>query len=528
MFAGLGAYAPPQPHATKPDHKTPGHQNTTPLNVVVTTKTTPVAKTTTSKATVTVTTASPTTFKPTPNPRVNKTVCYDYIGCFDNFPPFDNANLDLPKSPEYIGTRFLLFTRLNRNNSDFQLLNYTIEDSVSSSHFNPKVPTKFILHGFSQNGTTSWVLGIKDEFLKSWDMNIVVVDWGNGAKFPDYPQAVANTRVVATEMRLIVEMMLKDGAKLSDVHFLGHSLGAHTSGYTGFLLSGQVGRISGMDPAEPNYGHLAEVVRLDKSDAKFIDITHTNGAPIFSGGAGSKQQMGHVDFYVNGGEKQPGCHNGIGGALTSLLSGGNLIKAVACSHSRSHNIYWESINTPCPFTSYPCRSYDEFEKGNCLTCGKQGCSQMGYYSDQYQARGKLYLNTRAQSKYCGYNYNVKLTMGSSLKDTSGKVQIELIGTFGSSGKIDATGSGNTDLKKSMTYSHVVVSPVEVGDIRAIIIKYIKKTGFWFGSGEDQAVFDKVFVKSGESGDNFVFCLNGKTLTHNKAVRVAHTQRSTCT
>ena len=82
--------------------------------------------------------------------------------------------------------------------------------------------------------------------LFQWDMNVVVVDWGNGAKFPDYAEAVANTRVVATQMRLIVEMMIRRGVKLADIHFLGHSLGAHASGYTGFLLSGNIGRISGM------------------------------------------------------------------------------------------------------------------------------------------------------------------------------------------------------------------------------------------------------------------------------------------
>lgn len=41
-----------------------------------------------------------TTSKP-----VNRTkqVCYEHVGCFSNAPPFDNADLVLPKSPKTIG-----------------------------------------------------------------------------------------------------------------------------------------------------------------------------------------------------------------------------------------------------------------------------------------------------------------------------------------------------------------------------------------------------------------------------------------
>ena len=70
--------------------------------------------------------------------------------------------------------------------------------------------------------------------------------WGPGATFPDYDQAVANTRMVGTQMRLIIDMMVDHArARLSDIHLIGHSLGAHTAGFTGWLLHGQLGRITG-------------------------------------------------------------------------------------------------------------------------------------------------------------------------------------------------------------------------------------------------------------------------------------------
>lgn len=78
----------------------------------------------------------------------------------------------------------------------------------------------------------------------------------------------------------------------------------------------------GLDPAEPSYENLADVLRLDKTDAIFVDVIHTNGAPLLSGGAGLMEVSGHVDFYVNGGEEQPGCKGGISGIFSGLFSGG--------------------------------------------------------------------------------------------------------------------------------------------------------------------------------------------------------------
>jgi hypothetical protein len=41
---------------------------------------------------------------------------------------------------------------------------------------------------------------------------------------------------------------------------------------------------------------------LDKSDALFVDVLHTN-----AGMKGKYLPLGHVDFYANNGALQPGC-----------------------------------------------------------------------------------------------------------------------------------------------------------------------------------------------------------------------------
>lgn len=39
-----------------------------------------------------------------------------------------------------------------------------------------------------------------------------------------------------------------------------------------------------MDPAEPHFADTQAIVRLDTSDAHFVDIIHTNAKPFISGG----------------------------------------------------------------------------------------------------------------------------------------------------------------------------------------------------------------------------------------------------
>lgn len=58
-----------------------------------------------------------------------------------------------------------------------------------------------------------------------------------------------------------------------------------------------------MDPARPLIDRYAtKYFRLTKDDAYHVQIIHTN-----SGFLGEENQVGHVDFCVNGGMRQPGC-----------------------------------------------------------------------------------------------------------------------------------------------------------------------------------------------------------------------------
>ena len=65
----------------------------------------------------------------------------------------------------------------------------------------------------------------------------------------------------------------------------------------------------GLDPGEGPFKLNETDTRLDISDADFVDIIHTNGGNFINGEIAFIEPIGHLDFYVNGGHKQPGCQD---------------------------------------------------------------------------------------------------------------------------------------------------------------------------------------------------------------------------
>lgn len=62
-----------------------------------------------------------------------------------------------------------------------------------------------------------------------------------------------------------------------------------------------------MIAAEPFFANTETIVRLDQTDAKYVDVIHSDISYFTQGGFGLKQKIGNVDFYPNGGHSQPGC-----------------------------------------------------------------------------------------------------------------------------------------------------------------------------------------------------------------------------
>lgn len=115
------------------------------------------------------------------------------------------------------------------------------------------------------------------------------------------------------------------------------------------------------------YHGMDSLVRLDSSDADFVDAIHTDGMEHILLGEGIPDPSGHIDFFVNGGKHQPGCQaHEQGQELISTIQKYGWREAVSlltsCEHSRSTKLFLESINSKCKFTAHRCTSYERFKQ----------------------------------------------------------------------------------------------------------------------------------------------------------------------
>lgn len=198
---------------------------------------------------------------------------------------------------------FQLFTRSNPDT-------YTplVIGELAGIPIDTSKPFKFIIHGYTDSASRTWVKEMKNAFLENSDCNVIAVDWSVPA-MSLYNLSAAYSRGVAEYVaQLIIELCERYGASYANMHLVGHSLGAHASGFAGKYVfnneSEKVGRITGMDPAGPLFTGKESSERLSEEDASFVDVIHSDGNKF-----GYYAAIGHIDFYPNGGIAfQPGCY----------------------------------------------------------------------------------------------------------------------------------------------------------------------------------------------------------------------------
>lgn len=185
----------------------------------------------------------------------------------------------------------------------------------------------------------------------------------------------------AADMLVTLSMYGLDPKKLE---LLGLSLGAHTASFiaknyklkTGIKIS----RITGLDPSGPCFRNLGPEDRLDKSDVDFVDVIDTN-----IDGYGMAAPVGHVNFYVNGGEYQPGdvfwipCD-------------------VLCSHIRSYSLWIAALQNPNSFVALKCDSVQEARNKECFDKYPIVTNILGLNTDR-NVQGIFYLATHNNYPY---------------------------------------------------------------------------------------------------------------------------------
>jgi len=237
-------------------------------------------------------------------------VDYGELGTFTTASPWSHINLEfellgrrpavVPATPESIGTFFSL---LNRDIEFTQPVIFDLSNSTASLRATPyfkNAKTFIYAHGWtstsgSTNNDPNSTTEPRSLFYQAFrqmeePINLILVDWRNGAASAKYWVPATNTRVVGSQVERLIDALVQGGYnKPADFHLSGHSLGAHVAGYAGKYYQQRhngekLERITGCDPAGPMFQHTDDEsvrqVRLDRSDAKLVDVIHTNAGEL--------------------------------------------------------------------------------------------------------------------------------------------------------------------------------------------------------------------------------------------------------
>ena len=209
-----------------------------------------------------------------------------------------------------------------------------------------------------------------------------------------------------------------------------------------------------------------------------MDVLHTdgslNGNDMFS--LGTRQLMGDIDFFPNNGDHQPGCDR----EPVQRLLKGKVISAIrhmmTCDHSRSVDLlarYLEERNNKeCVPMAYRCRSWEEYENGNCSSCGPHGenCAIVGEpkairkdYEDT-KTRFPYYIKTTANSPLCAYQYRIEFVLSHPVPSSRLVIAV--------SDRNGYTAMGETRLRDwtaGQAHAFVIASEVKIREIEGLRI-----------------------------------------------------------
>ncbi|XP_050342041.1 pancreatic triacylglycerol lipase-like [Nymphalis io] len=234
--------------------------------------------------------------------------------------------------------QYWLFTRNNPTSRQI-LVNGNI-NSVRNSNYRANRPTKVIVHGWNNNGNSEMNPLITSAFLAVQDVNVIVVDWNRLANGL-YTTAVRGVPDVGRHLGNFIAWLFNNaGGNWNQLHLVGFSLGAHIVGNAGRTIGGRAARVTGLDPAGPQWGGNSNA--LNRNSGVYVESIHTDGGLL-----GIFDPISNADFYPNGGRNpQPGC------------------SISTCSHGRANQLFAASIRFN-NFIGRQCSNLNQAQNNNC-------------------------------------------------------------------------------------------------------------------------------------------------------------------
>nr|XP_016999362.2 pancreatic lipase-related protein 3 [Drosophila takahashii] len=259
-------------------------------------------------------------------------------------------------------TKFLLNTRRVQENP--QQIEAEVEALVRSS-FYAADPTVLSIPRWLGDSSSPEISAVVSARLQQQDSNIISVDLS---------QATNETEIIDSVSSLVILLNRNFDVPLDRILLVGFAEGAHLAGGVAARvqqdLGSQLPQITALDPSP---GEDLEH-KLSPSDAEFVEVVHTN-----AGGEGTWEQLGHVDYYPNGGQNQPGCSTN------------------SCSHERSFELLAEIWSPENDFVSARCGSVETLGASSCRwSTHKMGQNRE---EDELPASGIYFLETRQSSPF---------------------------------------------------------------------------------------------------------------------------------
>lgn len=311
----------------------------------------------------------------------------------------------------------------------------------------PKARTYIFVHGFTQSyPKTEWLTNVTKLFrlnLHASQHNAIIMDWSEGAG-QNYNKAAAITSVMGAYLASFIQKLIDLGIDPLSIHLIGHSLGAHITGYAGKRIRPKIGRLTALDPAGPCFSKVVTNGKRDRvteQDALQVDVYHYDDGFL---GFGEKQ-VGQIDVFVNGGSDQPGCRGQVdtmfNAVVTVALRRANHLSE---SHTRSTEVATVLMaDSKCHFIAYKCRSYAAFTHGECGRCDHQSdCFNIGFHFQyremnpeplrETKTPSRYYIRTGEKENFCLFHYQIilKLEQTPEIKRKDLKFSVDLFNDQG--------------------------------------------------------------------------------------------------
>ncbi|KAL3288195.1 hypothetical protein HHI36_002645 [Cryptolaemus montrouzieri] len=247
---------------------------------------------------------------------------------------------------------------------------YTSENRGQETKLDPLNPVEltrgkgkifFFLHGWiDAKKLNPWYNELTNKLLGMHkDARIVQIDWEAGS-FQDYGLAAYSTESIGRHLATLINILVIDNhVPIEKFVLIGHSLGAQICGWTGKYFTKytnqRLSRIIAFDPAGILFSERSDSRRLNRNDAKVVHVIHSDG-----GNLGFPEQCGTIDFFPNGGSKQPGCqHIDLKNPLKLF------IELVWCDHFRSFDYFLEAVNDRKLLVAKQCPNEEALESRSC-------------------------------------------------------------------------------------------------------------------------------------------------------------------